>query len=782
MLEFKQRVCSKKEDEKLIELIAGETGLRREAALIMWQRGITSIGEAKKFLSPDESHIHDPYFLPDMKAAVERIKRAIDEGEIVTVFCDYDADGTCGGSVLYLHLKSMGLSVHIMTPNRHKEGYGLSETAVKSIDENDSTLIITVDCGITNINEVELALSLGIDVIVTDHHECGEQLPNTPYVVNPKRKDSEYPCSFIAGCGVAFKLIQALSGLEAAMKYIDLVAIGTVTDIVPLKDENRALVYLGIEKLKTSPSAGVEALSRIGGIRVNSAMGVSFGLGPRINAAGRMDTAQLAIDILSAIRSSPELDEKAKQLCRLNEQRRKEVDDITESAMDMVLKSEYMNDSAILLADENWNTGVIGIAAAKIAEKFLRPCVLFGGAEGNLVGSARSIDGINMYEVLAAFSDGYEKFGGHSQAAGLTIKPEMLDELRQNVCRYIEEHYDESVFVQTTEYDLELEVSEITDKLITDIDRLEPFGHENLKPHILIRDANIKSPKFIGKEKNHLKFSMSKKGSETESLNFFFKSDYTLLPGKGDFVCEASINDYNSKPQLIIRQLNMHYDKKLKNSYVDVNKAKMTKQFIDEVSMLELRKENGVPNITEEEFTKEIQMRMKQSRFSMCIAAGTRPAFERLVGINAVKDVLVSGELLLHDTKNYRSDNCISINPAAGHSDFYYIGVLGFFDDKLRKEYIKYGKDFFTQRKHLLGFYKIMTQFLSKGPRTMQEIVKNAAEGYERTAFALRVFKELELIGVDKSGKIFAIESRGEKRELTQSRCYKSFAALLERN
>ena len=454
MLKFEQKACEKEKDERLIKLIAKETGLSIEAAEIMWQRGITGISEAKLFLEPSAEQINDPFLLPDMKDSVQRIQRAVSEGEIVTVFCDYDADGTCGGSSVYLHLKSLGLNVNIMSPNRHKEGYGLSEAAVRKIDEADSTLIITVDCGITNIEEAALAKELGIDVIITDHHECGEELPDTPYIINPKRPDSEYPCPFIAGCGVAFKLIQALSGLESAFEYIDLTAIGTVTDIVALKDENRALVHFGIKKLKEKPSAGIEALSRIAGIKIDSSMGVSFGLGPRINAAGRMDTAQLAIEILSAQVPTRELDEKAKQLCQLNDQRRQEVDDITNSAQQIVLANDYMNDAAILIADESWNTGVIGIAAARIADKYGRPCVLFGGSEGNLVGSARSIDGINMYEALDAFSSGYEKFGGHSQAAGLTIKPQELDELRKKVCAYIEENYDETVFVQKKTFDL----------------------------------------------------------------------------------------------------------------------------------------------------------------------------------------------------------------------------------------------------------------------------------------------------------------------------------------
>ncbi len=782
MLKFEQKACEKEKDERLIELIAKETGLSIEAAKIMWQRGITGISEAKLFLEPSVEQLNDPFLLPDMKGSVQRIQRAVSEGEIVTVFCDYDADGTCGGSSVYLHLKSLGLNVNIMSPNRHKEGYGLNEAAVRKIDESDSTLIITVDCGITNIEEVALAKELGIDVIITDHHECGAELPDTPYIINPKRPDSEYPCPFIAGCGVAFKLIQALSGLESAFEYIDLTAIGTVTDIVALKDENRALVYFGIEKLKEKPSAGIDALSRTAGIKINSSMGVSFGLGPRINAAGRMDTAELAIEILSAQVASQELDEKAKLLCQLNDQRRQEVDDITNSAQQTVLANDYMNDAAILIADESWNTGVIGIAAARIADKYGRPCVLFGGSEGNLVGSARSIDGINMYEALDAFSSGYEKFGGHSQAAGLTIKPQELDELRKKVCEYIEENYDESVFVQKKTFDLEVDVGDITGKLVNDLARLEPFGHGNEKPVLLVRDADIENQRFIGKKQNlHLKFNMKKNGASAEAVNFFFKNEYTLMSKKADFLCEADISDYNGRPQLVVRQLSMHYDMPLKQSFLAAYRNQMCRQFLDEVCVIEQRKKDGVPDITEDEFAAEIEMRMKQSRFSMCITAGTKPAFERLTGIKTVEKALESGELVLHDKKDFRSDNCIYIEQAPGHKDFYYIGVLGFFDEKLKQAYREYAGQFFMQRQHMLAFYKHITNQLGGGKKTMAAIIKNSGKSYEETAFALRVFAELELIGVQKSGRIFAIKSDGRKKELTQSRTYSSFLELMEK-
>lgn len=778
VIKFEPRIKSEISDAHEIEQIVQATGLSVGVAQILWQRDIKTVADAERFLRPSEEHIHDPFLLPDMAQGVERIKRAVAEGEIVTVFCDYDADGTCGGSALYLYLQSKDVNVNIMSPNRHKEGYGLNEGAVREIDANDSTLIITVDCGITNVDEIEVAKSLGIDVIITDHHECGQTLPDTPYIINPKRPGSEYPCAFIAGCGVAFKLIHALSNLETAMQYIDLIAIGTVTDIVPLLDENRAIVHLGVQRMKENPSAGVEALARAAGIKIGTSLGVSFGLGPRINAAGRMDTADIAIEILSATQSSKQLDEKAKALCALNDLRRAEVDKITSSAQKMVMENEYMNDSAILLANEEWNTGVIGIAAAKITDKFTRPCVLFGGADGLLVGSARSIDSINIYEALDAFSDTYEKFGGHAQAAGLTIKPGQLGSLRENVCKYIDTHYDESAFVQSKVYDMQLRVSEITSKLVADIDRLEPFGHANEKPVVAVMGADITQTKYVGKGiKPHLKFGMRQDGAVVDAVSFFFKSNHSFVSRTCDFLGEAGINDFNSKPQIVVRHMSMHFDNRLVDSFVAAHKNQMYRQFMDEVAQVY---ENSSSDMGESDFMQSVDRQMDKSRFGMCIVAGTKPAFDRLLGIDVIKKALSSGTLILYDSRDYKSDNCVACAPVSGHRIVYRVGVPGFYDARMQSDYKKHAQVFFAPRNELLGVYKTMLQFAADGSKTMEQISQSCGITYEKAAFAMRVFYELQLIEVEKSGRIFATKNGGEKKELSESLCYRSFVALME--
>ncbi len=767
-------------DRDAVKRVQEATGLIAPVAALLCSRGIDTAEAARRFLHPGSEQLHDPFLLPDMAAAVERIKKALAAKEKITVFCDYDADGTCGGSALYLHLRSKGARVDIQTPNRHKEGYGLSLSAVEQIAAAGGTLIITVDCGITNVAETALAKSLGVDVIVTDHHECADTLPDTPYVINAKRPDSTYPYPHLAGCGVAFKLIHALSSLAEAMRYVDLAAIGTITDIVPLLGENRVIAHMGLQKLRKNASAGVAALAQAAGISLPdmSSFNIGFGLGPRINAAGRMDTAEAAIEILTARKPSAELKESVARLCALNDRRRGDVCSILEGAERMISRGGYQTDAAILLADKGWNSGVIGIAAAKIAEKYYRPCVLFGG-EGNLIGSARSIPGINMYEVLSAFADRYEKFGGHAQAAGLTIKPEILDELRTDVCAHIKERYDESVFVPQKVYDMELGSLDISRRFVEDLRRLEPFGPDNEQPLIVIRDAVLAAHKLVGRDKNHLKFMLRQEGGVLDAMSFGFADAHALVPGRADFLCEAGLDSYSGRPQVIAREISPRYDDDLMSSFIDDNAFRLAASLTDEVTRLMTE---GMPETEETGFELLLGEALNVSRFGLCLAAGTEPALHRLVSLTSVRQALQSGQLVLWDRKSFTSENCIACGAVPGHSRIIHIGVAAppaFFDRKLRQDYRNYAQRSFAERDELLGIYRRMQPLLAKKPRLAQALAANLGLDAGKAAFAFRVFAELELIETDKSDRILAIGSGGPRRNLSDSACYRSFEGLI---
>ena len=785
MLQFEKRESETECNPNQINMIQEATGLLASVAQLLCRRGIDTPLDAKRFLHPGPEHLHDPFLLPDMAASVSRIQKAVEADEKITVFCDYDADGTCGGCALYLHLRDMGADANIMTPNRHKEGYGLNTAAIEQIAGSGVTLVITVDCGITNIEEVALAATFGIDVIVTDHHECAGELPDTPYIINPKRPNSGYPCPYLAGCGVAFKLIHALSSMGHAMQYIDLVAIGTITDIVPLLDENRAIAHLGIQKIRNDPSVGILALANAAGIALSSisSFGISFGLGPRINAAGRMDTASLAISVLKATQRGAALRQNAMRLCKLNDERKKEVDGIFSSAEEMIFANGYMKDSAILLADERWNTGVIGIAAAKIAEKYLRPCVLFSFSEGSLVGSARSISGINIFEVLSVFSDRYEKFGGHAQAAGLTIKPVVLDGLRRDVCAHINQTYDEDVFVDIKQYDMELDVKEITGKLVKDIERLAPFGQCNEKPGVAVLDADMTDTKFVGKDhKPHLKFVMRKNDACIEAISFFFKDAYGFMSNRCDFLCEAGINEYNGKPQLIVRHMAAKYDPQLIESFYGANKSGMIQCFIEEVVWYCENGAGACPGTDETVFLNVIRKALAKSHFGLCIIAGAYPALAYLSRMGSISAALADGTLMLYDRKSFSADNCIAFEAVSGHERVYRIGLCpapAFYDERLIDRYRQHAAEYFAETDELRDIYRKLCMVTAKKARMSSELSRIIAVSPEKMAFVLQVFNELKLIDIGKSGRILALKNGGQKRELRESVCYRSFEDLI---
>lgn len=760
--------------------IQAATGLCEPVAALLCRRGIDTPSLAKRFLHPGPEQFHDPLLLPDMSEAVQRIKLAIEAAEKITVFCDYDADGTTGGCALYLYLKSAGADVHIMTPNRHKEGYGLNSSAVEQMAEAGCKLIITVDCGITNVEETMLARSLHMDVVITDHHECGPVLPGTPYIINAKRPDSVYPDVNLAGCGVAFKLIHALSSLADAMRYIDLVAVGTITDIVPLLGENRVIAHMGLAKMRKNPSAGVAALAQAAGIGLEdiSSFNISFGLGPRINAAGRMDTAEAAIDILKSTKPGAELSLSAQRLCALNDARKKDVEDILADAEAMIEAGGYHSDPAILLAQSGWNAGVTGIAAAKIAEKYTRPCVLFGGEE-LLIGSARSIEGINIYEVLSLFADRYEKFGGHSQAAGLTIAPEILDGLRRDVCEHIAAHYNDSAFVRQKPYDMALNTEDITRELVENIKRLEPFGQSNEKPAVAVLGGVVKSYRFVGKVgQPHLKFVIGQNGKKIDAVAFYYKETHALIPGRADFLCEPGIDSMSNRPQLIVRDMTFYQDDALVKNFLDVHAENLSQGFLDEISAL-----GGVSGAMPDEaaFARRLGETMAQSQFGLCISVRTVPAMMRVLSLEPVKEAMKQGKLMLWDHKSFSPDNCIACGTAAGHARLMFTGVqpeTSFFDDEMRKAYRNHASGVFLGRERLLGVYRALGALL-KHPRTVTEIAHKLSLSVESAAFAVRVLHELELLAVDKSGKILALNEGQPRKELRQSRCYANFEDLL---
>ncbi len=558
--------------------IARELELKLPTALLLCSRGCKNSNEALDFIRLEQTSLHNPFLMPDMKEACDRILAALDKNEKITVYGDYDVDGVTSTSLLCLYLGSLGASVDFYIPNRIGEGYGVSCEAIKKLTEDGTTLIITVDTGITATAEVEYARGLGCDVIVTDHHECHEALPKALAVVNPKRPDSRYPFKEMAGVGVAFKLATALEfsrreglglstdGLlqDICSRYIDLAALGTIADVMPLSDENRLIVSMGLKLMESSPRHGIRALieaSDGGKSRANRKITsslVGFTLAPRINAAGRITTADRAVRLFLTS-SEQEAASIAEELCETNRRRQAEENKIISQIDELIASNPgIVKDPVIVLSDNDWHHGVIGIVASRITEKYGKPSILisFEGDVGK--GSGRSIEGLNLVGALSSCSELLVKFGGHELAAGLTVNRENLPALKAGLCEYAEKHIDVSAARASLDIDFELYPSEVSLALASELDLLEPYGVSNPVPVFLMRELEISGLSSIGQGK-HTKLTLSGQGKRFTAV-YFGISPERLGCGDGDTVdavFNISINEFmgHRTEQLIIRDM-----------------------------------------------------------------------------------------------------------------------------------------------------------------------------------------------------------------------------------
>ena len=471
-------------------------------------RGVDTEEKADHFLNPSLKDLHDPYRMEGMESAVKLIRRAIAAGDRIMIFGDYDADGVCATSILLETLTELGAQVSFRLPSRQKDGYGLNENAVREISEK-AKLLITVDCGISNRAEVALAKELGMTVIVTDHHQLPEALPEADAVLNPLI--GNYPCPFLCGAGVALKICQALQGTAGLEKRLDLAAIATVADVVPLMDENRIIVREGLERIRKTRRPGLKALLEFSGTAGPlQADALAFRLGPRLNAAGRLGDASLAVRLL--LTGMPEkAADTAGKIEEMNRQRQNMEREITAAALAQITESPSFGEDRILIAaGEGWNPGLIGLAAGKICERFYRPSIVLSLPEdgGPAVGSCRSIPGVNIFELLRDCEDLLVRFGGHAQAAGLTVVRENIPALRERMNRILREKIDKAVFVRTLDYDMEVPFRNWTEETLAALDLLEPTGYGNPAPVFMLSGAQVQSMRRVGRDLSHLQLQL----------------------------------------------------------------------------------------------------------------------------------------------------------------------------------------------------------------------------------------------------------------------------------
>lgn len=550
-------------DSKIIEEIALKNNISLLLARILVNRGIDTDEKIKKFLYPSLDDLYDPYMLNDMEVAVKRINQAIEQKEKITIYGDYDVDGITSITILKRFLDENGIIVDYYLPNRLEEGYGLNNNALQKIKDRGTTLLITVDCGISAYDEIEFAKSLGIDVIVTDHHECPAVLPNTFAVIDPKRPDSTYPFNSLAGVGVTFKLIHALSinmnlPSESYLKYLDIVCLGTVADIVPLVDENRVIVKYGLEYIKKTKNIGLKALINISGYSEIDSSAISFGLAPRINACGRMGEADIAVEMLLTSDESIAMDI-ANKLQEKNKERQEVEKGIMADAVAKIEEAKMYNDNAIVVGSDKWYHGVIGIVASKITELYYKPSILVCFDDEIGKGSGRSIDGFDLHEALNAASEHLQKFGGHEMAIGLSVEKNKFNDFKDCIIKYANEKITEE-FLPVIKIDAEVSTKEVSGKTIQDLRLLEPYGENNMPPIFMYKNIKVDSIRTLSNDK-HLKLNV-KDGNivfDAIAFNMGDKKDSIRMGDKVDILFHLEINKFNGRETI---QLNVKDIKK----------------------------------------------------------------------------------------------------------------------------------------------------------------------------------------------------------------------------
>ncbi len=496
--------------------MAEETNVPEAIATILVNRGIDTFEKAREYFRPNLGHLHNPLLMDDMEQAVSRVVRAREAHEKILICGDYDVDGTSGSAMLYLFLKKLGLDVLLHIPDRIKEGYGLSMTGIDRGKEFGATVLVAVDCGITGLDQIAYAVSLGFDVIVCDHHEPGERLPPAYAVLDPLKPSCSYPFKSLCGCGVAFKLMQGVCGqlkdAPPAEEYLDFVAVATSADIVPLTGENRTLTKLGLDLIDTEPRSGIRALIESAGLKPGtiSTGQIVFMIGPRINAVGRLGDAMRAVNLLTcedetvASELALVLEEENRNRRKIDEETFLKAQELVDNSVD--LQGQVL-DGAIVLHHESWHPGVIGIVASRLVEKYYRPTIMMTTVDGVAKGSARSVEGFDIYRALKRCEDKMIQFGGHKHAAGLAVAVDRIDEFRDAFNTVVLEELSEIQRTPEIRIDAQIALREVTPRFVRILKQFAPFGPKNPRPIFLAENVEVTgTPRIVGTD--HLRFKV----------------------------------------------------------------------------------------------------------------------------------------------------------------------------------------------------------------------------------------------------------------------------------
>jgi len=561
------------ENRSMVESLAKEINVSPTIASILVHRGITSYDQAKEFFRPQLTNLHDPFLMDGMEAAVRRVLQAIQQKERILIFSDYDVDGTNSAAMLYLFFKQhLALETIFHIPDRVKEGYGISANGIDRGKDFGASLLISVDCGITAVEQVEYARSRGIDVIICDHHEPGEEIPSAHAVLDPLKPNCLYPFKHLCGCGVGFKFMQAIA-LRTNMErviydYLDFVTLATTADIVPLVGENRVLTKIGLDQINRSPRPGIRALiessgTEIGGISTGQ---IVFILAPRINAVGRMGDASRAVELLTS--EDPVRAREMAQVLEDENKTRRKIDEDTFAKAQELVESISGPDPAIVLHQEQWHPGVIGIVASRLVEKYYRPTIMMTTVDGVAKGSARSIVGFDIHKALKRVEDKLIQFGGHKYAAGLSVALDQIDEFRKAFNVAVTELMSEEIRTPELRIDADIELTELNARFIKILKEFAPFGPGNMRPIFRSRSVElVGTPRIVGKD--HLRFKVRQHQQVFDAIGFGLGSLLEFVKANGkDFDIVFSVDEHewlgmNANhtevfPQLKIKDIKTH--------------------------------------------------------------------------------------------------------------------------------------------------------------------------------------------------------------------------------
>ena len=518
-------IIAKDVDKQLVKSLSESLGIDEKLAILLVQRGITNFEEAKDFFRPSLEHLHDPFLMKDMDKAVDRLQTAMNNGEKILIYGDYDVDGTTAVALIYTYLKNFvnKKKIEFYIPDRYDEGYGISYKGIDYAADNGFGLVIVLDCGIKAVEKIEYANQRGVDFIICDHHRPDEVSPNAVAVLDSKRPDCEYPYKELSGCGVGFKLITALSmrlgrPIEEVYELLDYVAVSIAADIVPITGENRVLAYFGLKQLNKNPRPGIAAVLRQAEQKgaLEREMTISdlvFLIGPRINAAGRLEKASDSVRLLLATKAD-HAEKLAASINDLNSKRREFDNAITEEALKMIDSDEKLrNAKSTVIFNENWHKGVIGIVASRLTDSYYRPTIVLTRSGNLITGSARSIKNFDIYDAIDDCSDLLEHFGGHKYAAGLSLKPENLEKFSERFEKYVSEHLEDDDLTPELNVDIEMDFTNITPKFVRILKQFAPFGPGNLSPVFLTKNVvDAGFSRAVGNRK-HLKLSVMQQGN-----------------------------------------------------------------------------------------------------------------------------------------------------------------------------------------------------------------------------------------------------------------------------